>query len=164
MMGYANFRNFSPKSSEQTTRAVVGDVAAHPFWILCDVSRISFDSLANPLHAQTAVPISSYTGTPVALTTTNTGSLATYVLNSDSSVGILQNGAVVSSAACPAFPAFTSGSATITAGAIYFDPSTNNIYQAPSPGLGTSLAYETLVSGGACRAAKPGCSSLTDHL
>ncbi len=91
--------------------------------------------------------------TPVALTTNNTGSASTYVLNSDTSVSVLQNGGLVTGG-CPALSAFSGG--TVTGGTIYFDPSSSRLYLAFSAsssvgqGVGISVTYETINPGGTC--------------
>jgi hypothetical protein len=94
---------------------------------------------------------------PVALTSNNTGSAATYVFNSDSSVGILRNGALTTGGC----PAFLSG-ATVTGGAVYFDPTSSRLYFAYTSssssggvGLGVSLAFETLNTDGTCTPTAP---------
>ncbi|HYA96129.1 MAG TPA: Ig domain-containing protein, partial [Terriglobales bacterium] len=94
--------------------------------------------------------------TPVALTTNNTGSAATYILNSDSSVSMVQNGGPLA-AVCGPLAAFSGDH--VTGGAIFFDPSTTpgTLYLAVAAsnstggqGLGVSLVTETPSGSGKC--------------
>jgi hypothetical protein len=89
--------------------------------------------------------------TPIALTTNNTGSAATYVLNADSSVNVLQNTGIVGGARCGPILSGT----TVSRAAIAFDSSTNRLYaviegdSSTGSGLGTVVTYAT-ISGGTC--------------
>ncbi len=98
---------------------------------------------------------------PIALTGGASGSTPTYVLNDDTSVGVLLNGALVAGAGCPALTGSISTSSIAsfagdhaTAGVISFDASSSRLYMvltlstAANLAQGTVLTYETIASGG----------------
>jgi hypothetical protein len=97
------------------------------------------------LRAQ--VVLGTTTGDTNALTinSNNSGGQAyNAVLNSDSSVSLLQNGAILSGQGCPAFSGLSSG---ISSGAVYVDSAHNNIYLAMLSGGTLHAAYETIGPG-----------------
>ena len=63
------------------------------------------------------------------------------VLNSDSSVSLLQDGAILSGQGCPAFSSLSSG---ISSGAVYVDSANSNIYLAMISGGTLYAAYESI--------------------
>ena len=70
------------------------------------------------------------------------------VLNRDSSVSLIEDGAILSGQGCPAFPGYSSG---ITSGAIYADYTNSRIYLAMLSGTALGAAYESInPTTGAC--------------
>ena len=117
--------------------------------IFCAAILAAFLS-AGAARAQSPVSIAT-TSAPFAFTTNNTGSSATYELNVDSSVSVLQTTGFVAGAGCPAFV-----TGTVNTAAIYFDLSTKRLYMAISvttpngSGGGTIVTYETVNGNGTC--------------
>jgi len=113
------------------------------------VSLLAVGIGAVPLAlAQSPVAISDLS-TPIALTTNNTGSGPAFVLNTDSSVNLLQNTGIVGGAGCGPI---LSG-ATVSRAAIAFDSSTSRLYavlegdSSTGSGLGTVVTYATIGAG-----------------
>ncbi len=107
---------------------------------------------ASPMRAQAPIAIAD-SSTPVVLTTNNTGSASTYVLNADASVSVLQNTGLVAGGGCGPL---LSGGVSVSQSAIVFDPSSSRLYavieadSSTGSGLGTFLAYATFASNGSC--------------
>jgi hypothetical protein len=96
---------------------------------------------APALRAQTLGTISGET-TALALNSNNAAS-QTYnaVLNTDSSVTLIANGATVSGQGCPAFSGIAG---SLSAGAVYVDSPNDRIYLAMVSGVNLYAAYETI--------------------
>jgi hypothetical protein len=108
---------------------------------------------ADVVQAQTPNQITD-ASTPKAMTTNNTGSNSTYVLNADSSINVLQNTGLVSGGGCG--PILPNGETVYTA-ALAYDPSSSRLYAAivadSSSGSfsgGTLLTYVTFSGNGTC--------------
>ncbi|MGD0481535.1 MAG: putative Ig domain-containing protein [Terracidiphilus sp.] len=97
------------------------------------------------LRAQSTTPVlGTVSGVSSALAINSNNSAGqnyNAVLNSDSSVSLLQNGAILSGQGCPAFSGLSSG---IGSGAVYVDSAHNNIYLAMLSGVTLYAAYETI--------------------
>jgi hypothetical protein len=104
------------------------------------------------VNAQTPAAITD-ASTPIAMTTNNTGSDSTYVLNTDSSVSVVQTTGLLSGGGCGPILA---GGGTVSNAAIAFDPSSNRLYAAivgdssSGTSLGTLLTYVTFSANGTC--------------
>ncbi len=90
---------------------------------------------------------------PLAINANSSGTGLNAVLNSDSSVSLVQNGALVSGVSCSAFSSLSGGS--LSSGAIYLDGANSRVYLAAIESVSgtTSLyaAYDTFnVSAGTC--------------
>jgi hypothetical protein len=100
------------------------------------------------LRAQSTTPVlGTVSGVSSALAINSNNSAGqnyNAVLNSDSSVSLLQNGAILSGQGCPAFSGLSSG---IGSGAVYVDSAHNNIYLAMLAGGAVYAAYETIGAG-----------------
>ena len=87
--------------------------------------------------------------TALAINSNNSPGLAyNAVLNTDSSVSLLMNGAILSEQGCPAFDGLSS---SVNSGAVYVDFANSNIYLAMLTGSGLYAAYESInQTTGAC--------------
>lgn len=84
----------------------------------------------------------------LAINSNNSSGLAyNAVLNSDSSVSLLQDGAILSGQGCPAFSSLSSG---ISSGAVYVDFANSRIYLAMISGSAVYAAYESIDQQGNC--------------
>jgi hypothetical protein len=87
-------------------------------------------------------------------------------LNADSSVGLLQNGAVISGEGCPAYSQLTTNQGTLSGGAIYVDVTNSRIYLAMLESGQLYAAYEAIDAQGNCtqgpllQVATPGFSTI----
>jgi Bacterial Ig-like domain (group 3)/Chitobiase/beta-hexosaminidase C-terminal domain len=91
----------------------------------------------------------SGTGTPIAINSNNAAGL-TYnaVLYNDSSLALVQNGALIAGQTCPAYAALTSGA---SGGSVFIDAANNRIYLAMLAGGGLYVTYESInPTSGAC--------------
>lgn len=102
--------------------------------------------------AQAPVAITE-SNTPVAFNTNNTGLPGTFVLNTDSSVSVLQNTSLVAGAGCGPL---LSGGVTVSRAAIAFDPATGILFAAvvgdssSGGGLGPLVTYAAFNTNGTC--------------
>ena len=87
--------------------------------------------------------------TALAINSNNSPGLAyNAVLNTDSSVSLLLNGAILSGQGCPAFASLSS---SVTSGAVFVDFANSTIYLAMITGNGLYAAYESInQTTGAC--------------
>ncbi len=87
--------------------------------------------------------------TALAINSNNSPGLAyNAVLNTDSSVSLILNGAILSGQGCPAFASLSS---SVNSGAVYVDFANSNIYLAMLTGSGLYAAYESInPTTGAC--------------
>jgi hypothetical protein len=93
---------------------------------------------------RTQVTLGTISGVTNALainSNNSAGQVYNAVLNSDSSVSLLQDGAILSGQGCPAFSSLSGG---ISSGAVYVDSAHNNIYLAMLSGVTLYAAYETI--------------------
>jgi hypothetical protein len=97
------------------------------------------------LRAQSTTPVLgtvSGVSNALAINSNNSaGQAYNAVLNTDSSVSLLGNGAILSGQGCPAFSSLSGG---ISSGAVYVDSAHNNIYLAILSGVTLYAAYETI--------------------
>jgi hypothetical protein len=97
------------------------------------------------LHAQSQI---ADTKTAIAFTSNSTGSASAFALNSDSSVSILQNGAVAPGG-CAAFLTSNGNPVSLLSGSLFFDTTANRLYIATGEG-GGAVTYETFDVNGNC--------------
>ena len=97
------------------------------------------------LHAQSQI---ADTKTPIAFTSNSTGSASAFALNSDSSVSILQNGALAPGG-CAAFLTSNGNPVSLLSGSLFFDTTANRLYIATGEG-GGAVTYETFDVNGNC--------------
>ncbi len=94
------------------------------------------------LRAQVVLGTISGITNALAINSNNSaGQAYNAVLNTDSSVSLLQDGAILSGQGCPAFSGLSGG---ISSGAVYVDSAHNNIYLAMLSGVTLYAAYETI--------------------
>ncbi len=110
------------------------------------------DLQVNQSTAPTASTVTGVT-TPLAINANNSGTNLNAVLNADSSVSLVQNGALVSGVICSAFSSLSGGS--LSSGAIYLDGANSRAYftmiASVSGTTGLYAAYDTFnVSAGTC--------------
>ena len=95
------------------------------------------------LRAQGTTPVlGTVTGDSIALainSNNSAGQAYNFVLNTDSSVSMVANGAIVSGQGCPAFSGI---SGSVSAGAVYVDSANDRIYLAMVSGNNLYAAYE----------------------
>jgi len=84
----------------------------------------------------------------LAINTNNSGLSYSAVLNTDSSVSLVENSSLLSGEGCPAFSGLSGG--TVTSGVIYLGGTDDTIYLAMISGGTLYAAYETLDSQGDC--------------
>jgi hypothetical protein len=98
--------------------------------------------VAPMLRAQVVLGTISGITNALAINSNNSaGQAYNAVLNTDSSVSLLQDGAILSGQGCPAFSGLSGG---ISSGAVYVDSAHNNIYLAMLSGVTLYAAYETI--------------------
>ncbi len=86
---------------------------------------------------------------PVAIHSNSTpGLLYSAILNTDSSLSLVQNGAVLSGEGCPAFSSLETNG--VSSGAVFLDAANNRIYLAMISGSALYAAYESLDQQGNC--------------
>jgi hypothetical protein len=100
------------------------------------------------LRAQATLGTTTGDASALAINSNNSPGLAyNAVLNSDSSVSLLQDGVILSGQGCPAFSSLSSG---ISSGAVYVDFANSNIYLTMIAGGAVFAAYESIDQQGNC--------------
>jgi hypothetical protein len=100
------------------------------------------------LRAQATLGTTTGDSSALTINSNNSPSLAyNAVLNSDSSVSLLEDGAILPQQGCPAFSGLSSG---INSGAVYVDFANSNIYLTMTAGTAVYAAYESINQEGNC--------------
>lgn len=150
----AKRRGGKPSMNAREKNEIVGGFPQRT-WVLIVLLVASLVG-AGVSRAQTPVSITD-SSTPIAFTTNNTGSAATFVLNADSSVSVLKNTGITVGECAPFL-----ASASLLRGAIYFDPSTSRVYIA-TEGNPPHVTFNTINTDGSCTVGAD-VVSLTDVL